>query len=310
MCREYRCDEPGTLEERRQSAWALRMNIHRNLSPEAVACAVGVVAKYAYLDLQVPVLGVPAGALNQFGIGEAAQLLVERGFAFLPMVRPEAVASMLAYFDGLDGQAEAGFVNWSTTQAFWCRLLFDLASDPIVLGVVERYLGAPPIVLNYSAWRSKAGAEAAGSQFFHRDFDDIKFVKLFVYLTDVVDDDGAHCFIVGSHRIDAVAALRAGWTGGVEEFDKWYFGQLRKNDADVGAVFGGDFTALIGKAGTCFLVDTSGIHKGLAPKRRDRVLAQVLYGVTPFYSPFYYELPTREARLPPPLDYVNMLWLA
>ena len=307
MCREYRVSEPGSLEERRDRLWNLRMNIHRNLAPGLAEVAVQAIAEYAYGWLAIPRSPQLAAPV----VVDVARLLGEHGYAFLPQVDAAFVDRLLRWLDGQPAVRDGSFANWTTTQAFRAPGLFELANVPLILRVVERYLQVPPIITNYSAWRSKVGAGAKGSQHFHRDYDDLRFVKLFVYLTDVDDkDDGPHCFVDGSHRVEAVAALRAGWPGGVEEFEKWYFGALRKGDADVGAVFGDKAAALVGKAGTCFLVDTAGIHKGIPPVRKDRVVAQVLYGVTPHYVWYDREFPTREARMLSPLDYVNMLWLA
>ena len=42
----------------------------------------------------------------------------------------------------------------------------------------------------------------AGPQEFHRDYESMNFVKVFVYLADVDQHSGPHSFIKGSHKID------------------------------------------------------------------------------------------------------------
>jgi hypothetical protein len=75
---------------------------------------------------------------------------------------------------------------------------------------------------------------------------------------------------------------------------------------------------LTGPAGSCFLVNTRGIHKGLLPEREDRLICQVLYGVAPRlleeWEPLRVGTPEGDA-VPAwvrrrPLDYVNRIFLA
>src|SRR5690606_8153413 len=70
-----------------------------------------------------------------------------------------------------------------------------------------------------------------------------------------------------------------------KSFDDWFFMTLRKSDDDTKRYLGGEPNLLTGPAGTCFLADTSGIHKGLLPRARDRLVCQVVYGVSPSMQP-------------------------
>jgi len=170
-----------------------------------------------------------------------------------------------------------------------------------------------------SPFADNAGAKDA--QLYHRDGDDYRFCKLFVQLTDVDEDGGPHTFVEGSHDWNTVRALREKWSGGPVEFNEWYFGTLRKADDKVERVFGRKGVKLTGPAGTRFLVDTSGIHKGTPPVKADRLMAQVLYGVTPHaQAPLLagrFPIPAgslKGARVPkrvadPPFDYVTWLFL-
>ena len=61
-----------------------------------------------------------------------------------------------------------------------------IANEPYTLSIVERYLGATPTILGYTAWWSFAQPdEARDAQLFHQDMDDYRFVKMFIYLSDV-----------------------------------------------------------------------------------------------------------------------------
>ena len=169
-----------------------------------------------------------------------------------------------------------------------------------------------------SAWWSFADpAGATEAQKFHIDLDDVKFCKLFIYLTDVDEDSGPHTYIGGSHDMELITKLRDQWPGGSEEFNKWYFNTLRKTDGQVKRIFGRDPTHLTGPRGTRFVADTFGVHKGVPPKKGERLVCQVEYGVSPLLKEPVVPLrmgskATRhipDSATTPPLDYVNRLFV-
>src|SRR5690606_13181649 len=81
-----------------------------------------------------------------------------------------------------------------------CPYLLDIANDPRLVDAASAYLGCKPVISTFRAWWSFGGfTEPKDAEFFHRDVDDWKFVKLFVYLTDVGPDNGPHVFVKGSH---------------------------------------------------------------------------------------------------------------
>ena len=135
--------------------------------------------------------------------------------------------------------------------------------------------------------------------------------------TDVQADSGPHAYMEGTHDPENIHEIRSQWPGGLDEFDKWYLGTLRKTDGQVKRIFGRDPASLTGPAGSVFLVDTFGIHKGTPPKRGERLICQILYGVTSLYKTAVEPLPMgsantrhiQEEALAPPLDYVNRMFL-
>lgn len=104
---------------------------------------------------------------------------------------------------------------------------------------------------------------------------------MFIHLTDVDDGSGPHTYMEGSHDIDTINRIRQDWPDGADKFDAWYFCQLRKSDDEVIRAFGRPPVTLTAPAGSRFVVDTRGIHKGQLPKESDRLICQVLYGVSP-----------------------------
>ncbi len=144
-----------------------------------------------------------------------------------------------------------------------------LMADASILAVAQAYLGAPPLadVIGmwwHTAYSSEPDEEAA--QFYHFDMDRIRWLKFFIYLTDVGPENGPHCFVRGSHR-----------TGGIP----WRLrakGYARLTDAEVGATYPAqslvEFTA---PRGTVIAEDTRGLHKGLHVRSGDRLMLQIQF---------------------------------
>ncbi len=165
--------------------------------------------------------------------------------------------------------------------------LMDIANHPLVLAVAERILGCKPTLDNLACWwYFDQRATAKGFQRFHRDLDTPRFFKLFVYLSDVDAESGAHVFVRGSHRSNRLMVRR-------------YI-----DDDEVVQQYGADSRVVVsGAPGTTFLVDTSGVHKGGLPGTRPRLVFAAQYNL--WGSPFGPRQPV--APLPSPRfdGYVN-----
>jgi hypothetical protein len=145
------------------------------------------------------------------------------------------------------------------------KQIMDIANDPSVLQVVQEFLGAKPTISNVNLWWSFGGRkQAEHAQLFHRDMDDWRFCKLFVYLTDVNEMAGPHIYVKNSSTSPKYRKIR------------------RYTDSEIETAFGKEnikkFTA---PKGTAFLVDTYGFHKGLLPERENRLLLQIQYSLFP-----------------------------
>lgn len=212
--------------------------------------------------------------------------LRRRGFAFLSPVLSEAqIAEARAFLAGklardpyrglapfrAPDEAPGGthVASYDLADVLDCPHLLEAANDPRVLASVATYLGAWPTLSALRVWWSLPHGEAARhTELFHRDVDDLRFLKLFVYLTDVDHGSGPHVFIEGSHRTERLTRLR------------------RFTDAEVAAAFDGAQTAIIGAAGTSFLEVTYGLHRGLPPSEWPRLIFQPLYTLQPtIYAP-------------------------
>jgi ectoine hydroxylase-related dioxygenase (phytanoyl-CoA dioxygenase family) len=183
----------------------------------------------------------------------------------------EAVDATIA---GKEGAALAHWVN--TNQACTFEEMYQLAADPFIYSVAQKYLGLPPIfntpvaVLSGPV-KTKHEKQMNGTgQRYHYDMHRLKFVKMFIYLTDVDQGSGPHTMVKGTHkrRPDPL------WID-----DRYSDAQMREfgvMDNEVN---------ITGPAGTVFFVDTSAYHKGAHPENRYRIMAQVQFTNSLFGKP-------------------------
>lgn len=136
---------------------------------------------------------------------------------------------------------------WDMAYVVGAPHLFELALRSIPLAT--DYLGTEPRLYSMNVFETFPSAERMNPdiQEYHRDKDDVKFLALFVYLTDVLTQDaGAHLFKKGTHL----------------------------GEAD------GPVVTVIGPAGTAFVEDGRGLHFGLRPAEQPRRIAWIRWGVS------------------------------
>jgi Phytanoyl-CoA dioxygenase (PhyH) len=175
-----------------------------------------------------------------------------------------------------------------------CAPLLRLANAPLILNAVSQILGARPSIAAYQAWwtlgeNNTSGSHVHHDDVYHRDVDDWRFIKLFVYLTDTNERSGAHNFVLKSHT-NAHFTRR----GAI-------------SDEDVNNTFpASDVRTITGSAGTVFLENTWGIHRPLLATEGRRLIFSVLYSMCP-WVPGRPKVPLM--ALPQGLDpYVNRIF--
>ncbi|WP_216700273.1 phytanoyl-CoA dioxygenase family protein [[Leptolyngbya] sp. PCC 7376] len=141
--------------------------------------------------------------------------------------------------------------------------LLDLILDQSLLSVAQEYLGCSPVLDLYSLWWSapfngKGTSEAA--QEFHFDMDHIKFLKIFIYLTDVNTNNGPHCYVKKSHIRKPKSLLSEGRKS--DEFIQSHYPKSCIHE-------------LCAPKGTIIFADTRGFHKGKALNEGNRLLFQI-----------------------------------
>lgn len=229
-----------------------------------------------------------AAGLPKFPVGknETAFALERDGIAFLDsLISPQAVAELRDYMTGAPAEdpyrphhgtfSAPDQVPADTHVAFIpneyvaaAPHVLELANHPEVLAAAAAHLGCKPTISYMTSWwSSPSRSEAEEAELFHRDRDDYRFVKLFLYLTDVDEESGPHAYVRGSHRSAKLLDRR------------------RYTEDEIAAAFPAeDVLSITGKAGSHFLENTFGMHRGIPPKSKQRLIFQVLYSMMPHIS--------------------------
>jgi len=150
----------------------------------------------------------------------------------------------------------------------------NLIMDPELIQIAKSYLGCEPIFDFPAMWWSTSfskEASADAAQLYHFDMDRIKWLKLFIYLTDVGDDNGPHCYIAKTHKVNSKPQ---------NLLDRGY---VRIPDSELKEIYPeSDFKELHGDAGTIFVGDTKCWHKGKPLKSGHRLVLELQYTTSLF----------------------------
>lgn len=145
--------------------------------------------------------------------------------------------------------------------------IFALANDPDILSVIENTFGCKPeIGVIQALWRFPSENAPINDELWHRDFETLRLVKCFLYLTDVDEDSGPHKFVETSHLTNKITKIGKG---------------IRSDDHIEKAYGREKVVTKVGPSGTCFLEETIGWHKGTKPITKPRLMVQVVYSINP-----------------------------
>ncbi len=145
----------------------------------------------------------------------------------------------------------------------------DLLADPSLLALMQEYLGCAPKADVLSMWWHTAfqdHPDSKAAQYFHFDMDRFKWLKVFIYLTDVGPDNGPHAFVRGSHRTGAIPQ---------HILDRGY---VRITDDEVAANYlAEDIMTFTAPRGSIIVEDTRGLHKGVHVRDGARLILQLQF---------------------------------
>lgn len=144
--------------------------------------------------------------------------------------------------------------------------LLQLGICPQILDVVNSYIGLWAKFIYADVWHSIPidVGRRIGSQRWHRDPEDRKIVKIYLYFSNVDQGAGPLEYVPGS-----------GFGGRYEEFRKWKArGDRYPSDGELERrIPASESVSCVGPAGTAVFCDTSGFHRGGIATTSARIVA-------------------------------------
>ncbi len=123
--------------------------------------------------------------------------------------------------------------------------------DPQIQNIINSYLKFEWTIYSCITWFNPRSDQKHYVHRFHRDHDDYKSLTMFIYWTDVDENNGCFQYIKNSHRTDDHS---------------------------------NEVVKLSGKKGEIFFADTSGLHCASQIKKNSRYITQIRFGKPDGYS--------------------------
>jgi hypothetical protein len=151
--------------------------------------------------------------------------------------------------------------------------IMELINHPRLLALVEAILGCKPTLSDVSLWwlyhnydreeeaHNHTGYASSPLEY-HRDIDNWRVVRVFLYLTDVDTESGPHSYLRGTQLMNLPIFRR------VNLADHQPLHRLLQNRLDI-----------TGPAGTLIVMDPFGLHRAIVPKTRDRLMLAFSYSL-------------------------------
>lgn len=265
---------------------------------------------------------------------EQLRPLADRGYTRLEHkdLRPQQVNDILSYLDrqkvfpshvahftlqrpaARDAVKRGGhpFGSYDLQTILQAPHIAELLSDREVIGLIGNYFGCLPTVSSVNLFWSFAfeKQEAKGPQRFHRDVDDVRTCTMFINLTDTSRDDGAHCYIPRTHTVGAMAEdFPAQKNAALPPDLNPLTHPLRPEDFFTLPLNGYAFDKLYqhfyadrmhylyGPRGSVVITDNYGIHRGIPPKSRDRLILWVSFALTATHTQSVNVKPQKRPRV-------------
>ena len=146
--------------------------------------------------------------------------------------------------------------------------LLALALDERLLQIVANYLGMWPQLHAVGSWYNfPVDQPKAYSQLWHRDPEDLKTVKVFIYLDDVGPKQGAFTYIPKTHPLGTECTVEPAHAHPRRVLD---------HEMEAG-IPSSKWLACTGQAGTMIIADTVGYHRGGDVSEGHRMLITFTY---------------------------------
>lgn len=186
------------------------------------------------------------------------------------------------------------FGTYTQDEIFEAPYLLKIFTSKKILDIIECYFNARPMIFSLNAfWSFPRNAEDISfGQDFHRDNSHTSFLVLFLYLTDCNEENGAHQFIKFSHSKETLQKyldIEYNSVNSISSHNK----KLNAEEFFNLEMDGKGFTTLYKKylsdlivthnsqAGTGIIENAYGLHRGLIPQKKPRLMAWARYSLFP-----------------------------
>jgi len=162
-----------------------------------------------------------------------------------------------------------------STNSRACPSLKKIFNDKFINELVYQYLNTKKIYTRNESFITFENDDDAydalrkTNQQFHIDMMSKKWLKLFIHLNDINEENGAHCFVKKSHITKKRSKFNLLHYFPDKEIMKYY------NESEIFRVNG--------KKNTCFLEDTYGLHKAGYVKKGIRIILAVTFSASKNY---------------------------
>lgn len=227
---------------------------------------------------------------------------------------PNQTKGEMSLSEALDS---SNFATYPITDIINAPYLLKIATSKEFLDVANKYLCPNPLLYSIGLFWAGSGANINPiNQAFHRDYDDFKFLSLFVYLTDIDNyDDGPHIYLKKTHsperieeyfntlnysKLDRVLLGITSYIYGITSGYKYLgygnsffpkvtlaeFNDSHKLHPAYEKIMKDLAVKIFAKRGKGFYADVGGFHKGVIPKSKPRLIFWARFGVSDGYTNF------------------------
>lgn len=157
--------------------------------------------------------------------------------------------------------------------------LIKLAHNETLMKIATTYLGVRPILGRFYYWYDfKLDESPVSTQLWHRDGDDILFLKVFIPMNDQTLKNGAHSYCKQSHSLGKNHNIFAG----ADQQTKFQTFKTVPN-LDIWNAVGDDIVTFERKAGSVIIEDTSGLHRGnpIIDGSREMIVLEYMSALSP-----------------------------
>jgi hypothetical protein len=143
--------------------------------------------------------------------------------------------------------------------------------------VAKKYFNSEPFLDHVSLsissnYNKMTNPDSKAAQLYHFDMDRPKWLKFLIYINDVDEKNGPHCYVEGTHKANGIPfRIRSRGYMRIEDF------KIQKLNLEQHAFHG--------KAGCAIIEDTVGLHKGSVVKSGHRVLLNIQVNSSMFGIP-------------------------